>query len=58
MQSRPPHDLEIAVTDDERERAAETELDMLRDVLRMLPAGVTVQDEDGNFLLVNDAAAT
>ncbi|WJR81990.1 EAL domain-containing protein [Bradyrhizobium sp. NP1] len=31
---------------------------MLRDVLRMLPAGVTVQDEDGNFLLVNDAAAT
>lgn len=36
---------------------AEAELSLLRDVIRMLPAGVTVQDEDGRFLLVNDTAA-
>jgi c-di-GMP phosphodiesterase Gmr len=29
----------------------------LRDVLRLLPTGVTVQDERGDFLIVNDAAA-
>lgn len=34
------------------------ELALLRDVLRMLPAGVTVLDENGRLLLVNDAAAT
>jgi cyclic di-GMP phosphodiesterase Gmr len=47
MQTRAQHDLEIA----------DTELGILRDVLRMLPNGVTVQDEHGRFLLVNDAAA-
>jgi diguanylate cyclase (GGDEF)-like protein/PAS domain S-box-containing protein len=31
--------------------------DFLSDVVRSLPASVTVQDEHGNFLLVNDAAA-
>jgi diguanylate cyclase (GGDEF)-like protein len=44
-------------TQNEGESALETELRILRDVLRMLPSGVTVQDEQGNFLLVNDAAA-
>ena len=39
------------------EFAVETELSILRDVFRMLPTGVTVQDEQGRFLLVNDAAA-
>jgi c-di-GMP phosphodiesterase Gmr len=39
------------------EGALDTELSILRDVLRLLPTGVTVQDEHGNFLLVNDAAA-
>ena len=34
-----------------------SELEILRDVLRLLPSGVTVQDEQGEFLLVNDAAA-
>jgi diguanylate cyclase (GGDEF)-like protein len=38
-------------------RAADTELGILREVFRMLPNGVTVQDEHGNFLLVNEAAA-
>jgi cyclic di-GMP phosphodiesterase Gmr len=33
------------------------ELGLLRDVLRMLPAGVTVLDEHGRFVLMNDAAA-
>jgi diguanylate cyclase (GGDEF)-like protein len=33
------------------------ELNVLKEILRLLPAGVTVQDEQGRFLLVNDAAA-
>jgi c-di-GMP phosphodiesterase Gmr len=33
-----------------------SELNILRDVLRMLPNGVTVQDEHGRVLLANDAA--
>src|SRR5262249_46231346 len=37
--------------------AADAELSLLRDVLRMLPSGVTVQDEHGNLLLINDTAA-
>ena len=34
-----------------------SELSILRDVLRMLPNGVTVQDEQGRVLLANEAAA-
>ena len=34
-----------------------SELSILRDVLRMLPNGVTVQDEHGRVLLANNAAA-
>jgi c-di-GMP phosphodiesterase Gmr len=34
-----------------------TELGLLRDVLAMLPTGVTVQDEHGHVVLMNDAAA-
>ena len=34
-----------------------SELSILRDVLRMLPNGVTVQDENGRVLLANDVAA-
>ena len=37
--------------------ASVSELSILRDVLRMLPNGVTVQDEDGLVLLANEAAA-
>jgi cyclic di-GMP phosphodiesterase Gmr len=33
------------------------ELGILREIVTMLPAGVTVLDEHGNFVLVNDAAA-
>ena len=39
------------------EPTMDSELDILRDVFRMLPNGVTVQDEQGRFLLMNDAAA-
>jgi cyclic di-GMP phosphodiesterase Gmr len=33
------------------------ELNVLKEIVRLLPASVTVQDEQGRFLLVNDAAA-
>jgi PAS domain-containing protein len=29
------------------------ELEVLREIVKLLPAGVTVQDESGHFLLVN-----
>jgi cyclic di-GMP phosphodiesterase Gmr len=57
MQSRPTYDLKVTALHLDGERAVETELNLLRDVLRMLPAGVTIQDEQGDFLLVNEAAA-
>jgi diguanylate cyclase (GGDEF)-like protein len=41
----------------ERTRELHAELNLLNEIVRMLPAGVTVQDEHGRFLLVNDAAA-
>jgi len=36
---------------------AARELQMLREIVRMLPVSVTVQDDQGNFVLVNDAAS-
>jgi c-di-GMP phosphodiesterase Gmr len=57
MQSRYNHDLQPAAMDSDDAFAPDTELNILRDVFRMLPSGVTVQDEQGRFLLVNDAAA-
>jgi cyclic di-GMP phosphodiesterase Gmr len=56
MHSRPQHDLPHAAIEGDRV-AMDSELSMLRDVFRMLPAGITVQDEYGRFLLINDAAA-
>ena len=57
MQSRYNLDLQTAASEDAHEHAADGELRMLRDVVRLLPGGVTLQDEQGQFLLVNDAAA-
>jgi cyclic di-GMP phosphodiesterase Gmr len=57
MQSRHSIELPTAATQGEGALADDAELGILRDILRMLPAGVTVQDEHGRFLLVNDAAA-
>ena len=57
MQSRQQQDLRTAATEADSGLAVDSELGMLRDVFRMLPTGVTVQDEHGRLLLVNDAAA-
>src|ERR1700694_6171295 len=57
MHSRSQHDLRTAATEANGGLAVESELSILRDVFRLLPTGVTVQDEHGHFLLVNDAAA-
>ena len=57
MQSRPQHAPRIAATEADSELALDTEPSILRDVFRMLPTGVTVQDEQGRFLLMNEAAA-
>src|SRR6202163_4235538 len=56
MHSRAKHDPQTAATEAGGSAVA-TELSVLRDVFRLLPGGVTVQDEQGRFLLVNDAAA-
>src|SRR6202011_4131857 len=57
MYSRYQHDLQTAATEGDNHLAVDSELSILKDVFRMLPTGVTVQDEHGRFLLVNDAAA-
>ncbi|SDT32308.1 putative bifunctional diguanylate cyclase/phosphodiesterase [Bradyrhizobium canariense] len=57
MQSRDNHDPQTAAVEGPREPAADSELNILRNVFRMLPSGVTVQDEQGRFVLMNDAAA-
>jgi c-di-GMP phosphodiesterase Gmr len=57
MHSPDEYDLQAASAAG-NEGATDSELDILRDIFRMLPHGVTVQDEHGHFLLANDAAAT
>jgi cyclic di-GMP phosphodiesterase Gmr len=57
MQSSAKYDSGTIATESDRAFAVESELGILRDVFRMLPNGVTVQDEHGHFLLMNDAAA-
>ena len=57
MQSRYNLDLQNVAPEAAHEHAADGELRMLRDVFKLLPGGVTVQDEQGRFLLMNDAAA-
>jgi c-di-GMP phosphodiesterase Gmr len=56
MQSPIRQDL-YAATPGDSQTAVDSELNILRDVFRMLPTGITVQDEHGDFLMVNDAAA-
>jgi cyclic di-GMP phosphodiesterase Gmr len=57
MQSPAKHDLQTAATEADGALAVDAELRILRGVFKMLPAGVTVQDEQGRFLLVSDLAA-
>jgi c-di-GMP phosphodiesterase Gmr len=57
MQSRFNLDPQTAATEGAHQRAADGELGLLRNIFRLLPSGVTVQDEQGHFVLLNDAAA-
>ena len=50
-------DLRHSAMDGGDDADARAELSFLSDVVRLLPAGVTVQDENGRFVLMNDAAA-
>ena len=56
MHSPNKHDFQAAPIPVENESTTDSELNILRDVFRLLPAGVTVQDERGEFLLANDVA--
>ncbi|OCK57848.1 EAL domain-containing protein [Bradyrhizobium sp. LMTR 3] len=57
MHSPYKNDFQAAATQAVNESAFESELNILKDIFRLLPTGVTVQDENGEFVLVNDAAA-
>src|SRR4051812_30675710 len=57
MHSPHKYDLQAATGEAGSEGAIDCELNTLREVLRMLPHGITVQDEHGQLLLANDAAA-
>src|SRR6185312_6954041 len=57
MQRHAANELPEAARDAGATGAADAELRLLRDVLRLLPAGVTVLDEHGRLVIVNDAAA-
>jgi diguanylate cyclase (GGDEF)-like protein len=58
MHSPTEYDLQAAAALAGNEGDIDCELRILRDVFRLLPSGVTVQDDRGNLLLVNDAAAS
>ena len=51
------HDFQSETSMPGNESNSSNELRVLRDLIRLLPAGVTVQDEHGEFILMNDAAA-
>jgi len=57
MQHHADYDSPAAPPEAEDHRLSDAELGLLRDVMRLLPAGVTVQDEHGRLLIINDAAA-
>ncbi|MBR0871462.1 EAL domain-containing protein [Bradyrhizobium tropiciagri] len=50
------HDLQSDVLPTGHDGNFSNELRILRDLLHLLPAGVTVQDERGEFILMNEAA--
>jgi diguanylate cyclase (GGDEF)-like protein len=57
MQLHAPHSPSPVETEADRLRALESELGLLKDVLALMPAGVTVLDESGRFILMNEVAA-
>jgi diguanylate cyclase (GGDEF)-like protein len=58
MQHRLAHPHPADAPEADQPRASEGELSLLKDVIERLPAGVTVLDENGQFILINEAAAT
>ena len=46
------------MNDSKHSSASEAELGFLKEIVKLLPAGLTVQDAQGQLLLVNDVAAT
>ena len=56
MQKSHKHAFQATAAQARNESILEAELSILRDVFKLLPAGVTVQDEHGEFVLMNDAA--
>jgi cyclic di-GMP phosphodiesterase Gmr len=58
MQGSAHHQLRTDAAEAGDHDAREAELNFFKDVLKHLPAGVTVQDAHGRLLLVNDAAAS
>ncbi len=46
------------MNDSKHSGATEAELGFLKEIVKLLPAGLTVQDAQGQLLLVNDTAAT
>ncbi len=57
MSSRDSHDPQAAAQDGAPNPFSHYELSILNDIIRLLPTGITVQDEQGRLLLMNDAAA-
>src|SRR5690349_6534255 len=57
MYTSDSHDPYAAVSDGAGNSFFDRELSILRDIFRLLPTGITVQDDQGRFLLMNDAAA-
>jgi c-di-GMP phosphodiesterase Gmr len=57
MQSRHNTAPLAAAIEGDGDLIAQSEFEILKSVFRMLPAGITVQDEQGRLLLINDAAA-
>jgi diguanylate cyclase (GGDEF)-like protein len=57
MHSLTKHDFQSGALAAGNDGNSSNELQILRDLLRLLPSGVTVQDEHGEFILVNEAAA-
>ena len=50
------HDFQAAAIPAGNEGTTDSDLHILRDIFRLLPTGVTLQNEHGEFLLANDAA--
>ena len=46
-----------SMNDNRYSGASQAELGFLKEIVRVLPAGLTVQDAQGELLLVNDVAA-